>query len=152
MGMLVLVLIVLELLWGRASLVVFAVFFNTGMPSTTGVLQAVFNPENWSFVAVYSAVGGCLRHWCSPPRWCPSHDPDRDTDALIGWGSPACVVLENPDDVVVGCLDHHFAGGRVIVGQAWHWCWWGCCWAMPVGMPTAPLCIACLPRHAAELA
>jgi hypothetical protein len=31
MGMLVLVLIVLELLWGRASLVVFAVFFNTGM-------------------------------------------------------------------------------------------------------------------------
>ena len=33
--MLVLVLIVLELLWGRASLVVFAVFFNTGMPSTT---------------------------------------------------------------------------------------------------------------------
>ena len=58
MGMLVLVLIVLELLWGRASLVVFAVFFNTGMPSTTGVLQAVFNPENWSFVAVYSAVGG----------------------------------------------------------------------------------------------
>jgi hypothetical protein len=42
MGMLVLVLIVLELLWGRASLVVFAVFFNTGMPSTTGVLNAVF--------------------------------------------------------------------------------------------------------------
>jgi hypothetical protein len=30
MGMLVLVLVVLELLWGRASLVVFAVFFNTG--------------------------------------------------------------------------------------------------------------------------
>lgn len=58
MAMLVLVLIVLELLWGRASLVVFAVFFNTGMPSTTGVLQAVFNPENWEFVAVYLAVGG----------------------------------------------------------------------------------------------
>jgi len=35
MGMLVLVLIVLELLWGRASLVVFAVFFNTGMPSVS---------------------------------------------------------------------------------------------------------------------
>jgi uncharacterized membrane protein len=58
MGMLVLVLIVLELLWGRASLVVFAVFFNTGMPSTTGVMQAVFNPENWEFVAVYTVVGG----------------------------------------------------------------------------------------------
>ena len=58
MGMLVLVLIVLELLWGRASLVVFAVFFNTGMPSTTGVMRAVFNPDNWEFVAAYAIVGG----------------------------------------------------------------------------------------------
>lgn len=58
MGMLVFVLIVLELLWGRASLVVFAVFFNTGMPSTTGVLQAVFNPENWQFLLAYTMVGG----------------------------------------------------------------------------------------------
>lgn len=58
MAMLVLVLLVLELLWGRASLVVFAVFFNTGMPSTTGVLEAIFNPENIDFVAVYVFVGG----------------------------------------------------------------------------------------------
>ena len=58
MAMLVLVLLVLELLWGRASLVVFAVFFNTGMPSTTGVLEAVFNPDNLDFVAAYMAVGG----------------------------------------------------------------------------------------------
>jgi uncharacterized membrane protein len=57
MGMLVLVLIILELLWGRASLVVFAVFFNTGMPSTSGVIQAVFNPNNWEFLAVYLMVG-----------------------------------------------------------------------------------------------
>ncbi len=57
MGMLVLVLIVLELLWGRASLVVFAVFFNTGMPSTTGVMQAIFNLQNWEFLAVYLLVG-----------------------------------------------------------------------------------------------
>jgi uncharacterized membrane protein len=58
MGMLVLVLMVLELLWGRASLVVFAVFFNTGMPSTTGVIQAVFNPENFDFLLAYAVVGG----------------------------------------------------------------------------------------------
>ncbi|MBU3740129.1 MAG: DUF2189 domain-containing protein, partial [Rhodoferax sp.] len=58
MGLLVLVLIVLELLWGRASLVVFAVFFSTGMPSTAGVLQAVFNPDNLEFLVVYLAVGG----------------------------------------------------------------------------------------------
>ena len=58
MSMLVLVLMVIELLWGRASLVVFAVFFNTGMPSTTGVIEAIFNPENIDFVAVYLFVGG----------------------------------------------------------------------------------------------
>jgi uncharacterized membrane protein len=58
MGLLVLVLIVLELLWGRASLVVFAVFFNTGMPSSASVMQAVFNPENWEFITVYAVVGG----------------------------------------------------------------------------------------------
>lgn len=58
MGMLVLVLIVLELLWGRASLVVFAVFFNTGMPSTTGVVDAIFNPDNLDFVFAYFVVGG----------------------------------------------------------------------------------------------
>jgi uncharacterized membrane protein len=55
-----LVLIVMELLWGRASLVVFAVFFNTGMPSTASVMQAVFNPENWEFVAAYTVVGGAF--------------------------------------------------------------------------------------------
>jgi uncharacterized membrane protein len=60
MAMLVLVLLVLELLWGRASLVVFAVFFNTGMPSTSSVMQAVFNPENWEFVAAYTIVGGAF--------------------------------------------------------------------------------------------
>ena len=60
MGMLVLVLIVLELLWGRASLVVFAVFFNTGMPSTASVVGAVFNPENWEFLLAYMVVGGAF--------------------------------------------------------------------------------------------
>jgi len=57
MGLLVLVMLLLELLWGRASLVVFAVFFDTGMPTTASVLQAVFNPHNWAFVAVYAVVG-----------------------------------------------------------------------------------------------
>ena len=70
MGLLVLVLMVLELLWGRASLVVFAVFFKTGMPSTTGVLQAIFSAGNWEFVLVYMAVGEFLPRWCSPPWWC----------------------------------------------------------------------------------
>ncbi|MFY8179828.1 MAG: DUF2189 domain-containing protein [Limnohabitans sp.] len=59
MSMLIMVMVVLELLWGRASLVVFAVFFNTaGMPTTATVLEAVFNPQNWEFIAAYICVGG----------------------------------------------------------------------------------------------
>ena len=97
MSMLVLVLIVLELLWGRASLVVFAVFFNTGMPSTTGVLQAVFNPENWSFVAVYSAVGGVFAALVfSTSVVSIPMILDRDTDALTAGITSIRVVLENP--------------------------------------------------------
>ena len=97
MGMLVLVLIVLELLWGRASLVVFAVFFNTGMPSTTGVLNAVFNPENWEFIAVYLVVGGvfaALVFSCtvvSIPMIL-----DRDTDAISAAITSIRVVFSNP--------------------------------------------------------
>ncbi|MGP1628721.1 MAG: DUF2189 domain-containing protein [Giesbergeria sp.] len=97
MGMLVLVLIVLELLWGRASLVVFAVFFNTGMPSTTGVFQAIFNPQNWAFVAVYAVVGGAFAALVfatsvvSIPMIL-----DRDTDALTASITSIRVVVENP--------------------------------------------------------
>ena len=58
LGMLVMLIIVMELLWGRASLVVFAVFFNTGMPSTANVLEVLFNPQNWEFLLVYFCVGG----------------------------------------------------------------------------------------------
>jgi len=97
MGMLVLVLIVLELLWGRASLVVFAVFFNTGMPSTTGVVQAVFNPQNWQFVAVYIMVGGVFAAlvFSSMVVSIPMI-LDRDTDALTAGIASIRVVLENP--------------------------------------------------------
>lgn len=97
MGMLVLVLVVLELLWGRASLVVFAVFFNTGMPSTTGVLQAVFNPQNLEFVLVYLVVGGAFAALVfSTSVVSIPMILDRDTDALTAGITSMRVVLENP--------------------------------------------------------
>ena len=58
MGMLVMVLMVLEMLWGRAAMVVFAISFDTGMPTTASVLQTVMRRENWEFLLVYTAVGG----------------------------------------------------------------------------------------------
>ncbi len=97
MGMLVLVLIVLELLWGRASLVVFAVFFNTGMPSTTGVLQAIFNPDNIEFVLVYLMVGGifALLVYSTAVVSIPMI-LDRDTDAISAAITSIRVVFANP--------------------------------------------------------
>ncbi|WBY01981.1 DUF2189 domain-containing protein [Ramlibacter tataouinensis] len=83
MGLLVLVLTLLELLWGRASLVVFAVFFDTGMPTTASVLQAVFNPRNWQFVTAYALVGGVFAALVFST--CVVSIPmilDRDTDAI----------------------------------------------------------------------
>jgi uncharacterized membrane protein len=50
------VLLVLEMLWGRATLVVFAVSFD-GMPDFKGSLLALLDPENIGFIVAWSAVG-----------------------------------------------------------------------------------------------
>jgi len=55
MGIFGFVLLVLELLWGRASLVVFAISFD-GMPDFKGSVMALFNPENLGFIVTYLAV------------------------------------------------------------------------------------------------
>jgi uncharacterized membrane protein len=51
------VLLVLEMLWGRASLVVFALSFD-GMPDFKGSLRALLNPANIQFIVAYVMVGG----------------------------------------------------------------------------------------------
>jgi uncharacterized membrane protein len=50
------VLLILEMLWGRASLVVFAVSFD-GMPDFKGSLLALLDPDNLGFIIAYIAVG-----------------------------------------------------------------------------------------------
>jgi uncharacterized membrane protein len=52
-----LVLLVLEMLWGRASLVVFALSFD-GMPDFKGSLLALLDPDNVQFIIAYVLVGG----------------------------------------------------------------------------------------------
>lgn len=102
MGMLVLMLVVLELLWGRASLMVFALFFETGMPSTTGVVQAIFNPENVEFVTAYLLVGGVFAALVFAS--CVVSIPmilDRDTDAITAGLTSFQVVLGNPGVMLV---------------------------------------------------
>jgi uncharacterized membrane protein len=51
------VLLILEMLWARASLIVFALSFD-GMPDFKGSLLALVNPENLGFIVAYIGVGG----------------------------------------------------------------------------------------------
>ncbi|GAB4113923.1 MAG: DUF2189 domain-containing protein [Rubrivivax sp.] len=51
-----LVLLVLEMLWGRATLVIFAVSFD-GMPDLKGSLLALLDPENLGFIVAWCGVG-----------------------------------------------------------------------------------------------
>jgi uncharacterized membrane protein len=57
LGIFGLVLLVLEMLWGRASLVVFALSFD-GMPDFKGSLLALLDPANLQFIVAYVIVGG----------------------------------------------------------------------------------------------
>lgn len=50
------VLLVLEMLWGRATLVIFAVSFD-GMPDFRGSLLALLDPQNLGFIVAWLAVG-----------------------------------------------------------------------------------------------
>lgn len=50
------VLLILEMLWGRASLVVFAVSFNT-MPEKANILAMLIDPQNLGFLITYLLVG-----------------------------------------------------------------------------------------------
>jgi uncharacterized membrane protein len=50
------VLLVLEMLWGRAALVVFAVSFD-GMPDFKGSLVRLLDPDNLGFIVAYLSVG-----------------------------------------------------------------------------------------------
>ncbi|MFO1332290.1 MAG: DUF2189 domain-containing protein [Rubrivivax sp.] len=50
------VLLILEMIWGRASLIIFAVSFD-GMPDLGGSLMTLLAPENLGFIVAYLGVG-----------------------------------------------------------------------------------------------
>ena len=50
------VLLVLEMLWARSTMVIFAVTFD-GMPDFKGSLLALLQPENYAFIIVWLLVG-----------------------------------------------------------------------------------------------
>jgi uncharacterized membrane protein len=52
------VLLVLEMLWARASLVVFALSFQGTMPDFAGSLRSLADPKNLDFMLAWTALGG----------------------------------------------------------------------------------------------
>jgi uncharacterized membrane protein len=97
-----LVLLVLEMLWARATLVVFAVSFD-GMPSFAGSLGALLDPDNLGFLAAWSAVGAVFAGLIyafsavSIPMLLNRQDSDAITAALTSFrlvlGQPGVMLL-----------------------------------------------------------
>jgi uncharacterized membrane protein len=57
-GMFAVVLVVILLVWARASLVVFALFYTGEMPTVASFLGQLVSPENLEFIFAYFCVGG----------------------------------------------------------------------------------------------
>ncbi len=56
-GIYSLILIVLYLLWARASMVVFALFYQGGMPTMAGFIAEILRFDNLEFMLAYLAIG-----------------------------------------------------------------------------------------------
>ena len=57
-GIFALVLGVILLVWARASLIVFALFYTGEMPSVAGFIGQILSPDNLEFLLAYVCVGG----------------------------------------------------------------------------------------------
>jgi uncharacterized membrane protein len=57
-GIFAVVLAVILLVWARASLVVFALFYTSAMPTLDTFIAQIFSLENLEFLLVYACVGG----------------------------------------------------------------------------------------------
>jgi uncharacterized membrane protein len=83
-GIFTLVLGVILLVWARASLIVFALFYTGEMPTVAGFLRQMLSPDNLEFLFAYFCVGGVFAvlvfaiSVVSVPMML-----DRDTDGVV---------------------------------------------------------------------
>jgi uncharacterized membrane protein len=134
-GMFSLVLAVILMIWARASLIVFALFYTTEMPSVDGFLGQLVSLDNLEFLFAYFCVGGFFAvlvfaiSVVSVPMML-----DRDTDGIVAVlaslrafssNLPAMVVWGATIAVVVAAgFALYFVGLAVavpVIGHAtWH--------------------------------
>lgn len=104
-GILALVLAVIMMVWARASLIVFALFYNKGMPTMQGFLSHLFSLENVEFIAVYGCIGFIFASivfaisWVSIPLML-----DRDTDAITAMIISTVALFVNVPVTIVWAL------------------------------------------------
>jgi uncharacterized membrane protein len=128
------VLLVFEMLWGRATLVIFAVSFD-GMPDFKGSLRALLDPANINFIVAWLVVGAVFAGLIfavsviSIPMLL-----DRPVDAITAGLTSLRLVLSQPGvmlwwgalitALVVGAMLPWFAGlvvvGPVLGHASWH--------------------------------
>jgi uncharacterized membrane protein len=105
-GTFALVLAVIMMVWARASLIVFALFYNKGMPTMEGFLAKLFSIDNAEFLIVYACLGFVFASivfaisWVSIPLML-----DRDTDAITAMIiSVVSLFINAPVTMLWGCL------------------------------------------------
>ena len=57
LAMFALILLVLEMVWARVAMLVFALSFDNGLPDFRGSLLALLDPQNLGFIVAYLGVG-----------------------------------------------------------------------------------------------
>lgn len=95
------VLLVLELLWGRASLVVFALSFD-GMPDFRGSILKLLDLRNLNFIVAYIVVGGVFAALIY--SLCVVSIPmilDRQTDAITAGLTSIRLVTTQPGVMIL---------------------------------------------------
>jgi uncharacterized membrane protein len=110
------VLLVLELLWGRATLIIFAVSFD-GMPDLKGSLPALLDPANIGFIAGWAGVGALFA-------------------TLIFAISVVSIpmILHRQTDAITAGL----TSLRLVLGQPGVMAWWALLIAVLVGLALLP--------------
>lgn len=100
-----LVLTIIMLVWARASLVTFALFFSSGMPTLQSFLEQIVSVEHIDFLLTYFAVGALFAaivfavSVVSVPMML-----DRGTDTIVAALSSVRALFTNPLPLLVWAL------------------------------------------------
>ena len=96
---------VVGLVWARAAVVIFAVFYNTGLPSAGDFVQAILAFDNIEFLVAYFGVGALFATFvfaisvvAIPLMY------ERKTDAVSAMLLSLAVVARNPGAMLVWAL------------------------------------------------